>query len=99
MSRILFFVGLNFILTALYSQEYRINFTVSGSGSLVDSVLVGNLARGASLVLKGTDVLVLRLSSGMDDINAEMESRLSVRPNPSSEFSILEFSLLHSGPA
>jgi uncharacterized protein (TIGR02145 family) len=83
-----------FLLIAAKSnaQSYELIFAGSGASDQVDSVLIENLNQGTKLTIDGGDILrLVNLVTGVDLPDQDHSGDLSVYPNPSEEFSNLEF--------
>jgi uncharacterized protein (TIGR02145 family) len=92
--------GLPFLLVSIHvmSQDYEIRFSGSGASQTVDSVLVENLTRETAYSLKGNDILHLRaLPTRLPDVQQRVN--LSVYPNPSRDFTTVEFQGTNAGHA
>jgi len=76
----------------LQAQNYELTFTGSGAGDSVDSVFIENLTQGTHLSIHGGDILhLMNLVTGIDEPNQGFTGDLMIYPNPSREFSNLEF--------
>jgi len=76
----------------LQAQNYELTFTGSGAGDSVDSVFIENLTQGTHLSIHGGDILhLMNLVTGIDEPNQGFTGNLMIYPNPSREFSNLEF--------
>jgi len=83
------FLGM-FAIINLQAQNYYINFTASGTTSILDSVFVQNLTQGTSLTLQGNDTLLLYGTASINSHNLN-DSELRVYPNPFNETSRIAF--------
>lgn len=90
MKKQLLFTLLVFFSCFLHAQTYEISFSGSGSSTTVDSVLVQNLNQGTSLKMAGSDILVLDLIVGEDEVPVSSNG-LFIFPNPSSSTCYVEF--------
>jgi len=71
-------------------QSYLINFAGSGASSSVSTVKVENLTRGSSLILNGSDVLRLNITTDISSLENDQSSLLKLYPNPASDNVTLE---------
>ncbi len=85
------FVSCFFILlpSFLFSQQYEVTFSGTGSATIVDSVRVYNLNQGTSLVMPGYDTLILSSTVGLYQHHIHKNS-IKVYPNPVAERSTFE---------
>ena len=75
----------------IYSQNYQINFAGTGAGITVDSVKVENLTQCTSMMLAGTDTLILTSTAGMNETGNTHNFQVTVYPNPSPGYFSVEF--------
>ena len=59
MKRLMIIIIATVLTTNVHSQDYLISFEGSGDTTIVDSVIVKNLAQGTSLIVDGSDTLRL----------------------------------------
>jgi len=82
----------------LYAQDYKISFAGTGESSIIDSIEVENINTGEIVAFPGNQVLQLREDkTGINNWNNDNNEHLLVYPNPSTENSIIEFTLPSSG--
>jgi uncharacterized protein (TIGR02145 family) len=87
------------IAVKLLAQNYELIFTGSGESDSVDSVLIENLTRGTNLTIDGGDILhLVNLVTGINTPGQDNLGKLAVYPNPSPDYSNLEFESLAPGP-
>ena len=80
------------IAAKFHAQNYDLIFTGSGASDFIDSVFVENLTQGTTLAIGGEDILhLVNLVTGIVQPNQDHPGDLTVYPNPSREFSNLEF--------
>jgi uncharacterized protein (TIGR02145 family) len=75
----------------LQAQNYFIDFSASGTATILDSIIVENLTQGTSLTLQGSDTLHLVGTVGFFNSN-QNTSELRIYPNPFHETSQLVLS-------
>jgi uncharacterized protein (TIGR02145 family) len=76
----------------LRAQNYELIFTGSGASDSVDSVFVENLTQGTFLTISGGNILhLVNLVTSVNSPGQDNSGGLSIYPNPSQEFSSLEF--------
>lgn len=84
----------------LFAQDYLISFAGDGAGTSVDSVKVENLTQGTNLTLQGNQVLHLKANiSGVPLINQGQSPGIRFYPNPTNDFTQMEFDIPGSGVA
>ena len=88
-----------FLLTMLkmQGQDFVINFTGTGSSSIVDSVLVENLTQGTSISFDGNNELYLNVTVGSSELSADMGSIVHVFPNPMNGSCTVDFKTENKG--
>jgi uncharacterized protein (TIGR02145 family) len=64
------------------AQDYQISFTGTGAAASVDSVKVENLTQGTSKKLRGSDILHLTSTVGINELKAISDNTLHIYPNP-----------------
>jgi uncharacterized protein (TIGR02145 family) len=85
-------------LPAVKAQDYLINFSAMGAGTVVSTVKIENLTLGTTLTINGSDVLHLVNSTiGIQDLGQDQESQITFSPNPMKEYSRMEFYLPVAG--
>jgi len=77
---VLFF--LIFVFTITHAQNYQINFAGTGASTTVDSVKVENLTQCTSLNLSGGDILHLKATLGINELNIGADNSIQIYPNP-----------------
>ena len=81
-----------------YSQDYLISFEGSGDITTVDSTIINNLTQGTSLIVYGNDQLLLVDNiTGVNSMWDNEDNILSIYPNPSTEYSMVEFNVPQAG--
>ncbi len=86
------FLLLIFIITKIFGQDYKINFTGSGASNIVDSVKVENITQCTNLSLIGADTLHLLGSDGLNELNSN-PNQVNIYPNPSITHYFIEFNI------
>ncbi|MCX6303051.1 MAG: expansin EXLX1 family cellulose-binding protein [Bacteroidia bacterium] len=81
------------------AQPFLISFAGSGASVTVNSVNVDNVTKGTLLVLNGTDILRLNLTTAIEPGGKEQSPELKIYPNPMTEGSMLQFSPSAAGEA
>jgi uncharacterized protein (TIGR02145 family) len=89
MKKLLFLLSLFCSLNA-NGQGYLIIFAGSGASSTVSTVKVENLKRGTSLILNGSDVLRLNITTDITSLEKNKSSSLKLYPNPATDNVTLE---------
>ena len=84
-------------MLSLQAQDYQISFAGSGSSTTVDSVIVENLTQSTILKMKGSDVLHLMGTTGIETISKNENSKIVFYPNPMKEYSRMQFVLTEQG--
>ncbi len=88
------------VITQTQSQNYQISFTGTGASSIVDSVRVENQNKGTRLLLDGSDILSLTVSSGVGELGVgSRESGVDIYPNPMIDNCLIGFEAIESGNA
>ena len=64
-------------------QTYTFTFEAATTSPSISSLFVQNLTSGASVLLNGTDTLILETVVGTKELSAETSNNLTVYPNPS----------------
>jgi hypothetical protein len=64
-------------------QNYTFNFEAAAASPSISSLFVQNLTSGASVLLNGSDTLILETVVGTKDLSAEASNNFVVYPNPS----------------
>jgi uncharacterized protein (TIGR02145 family) len=72
------------------AQNYLITFAGTGASNTVNSVKVENLSNGISLILNGSDILRLTLSTGIFSAENKQLPELKIYPNPMNGSSIMQ---------
>ncbi len=72
------------------AQNYLIQFAGAGASSSVNTVKIENLTSGISLTVNGNDILHLKGTTGINQIENNRSSELQVYPNPSGGISKLQ---------
>jgi uncharacterized protein (TIGR02145 family) len=92
-------LSLTFLIIAkTYSQDYLISFVGTGASATLDSIKVENVTRNISITISGEKQLRLKgFSTGTNSINSETENTMSIYPNPTKDYSIIEFDALYDG--
>ena len=80
------------------AQNYLISFAGTGDTTAIDSIKVYNLTSGASVTLRGGDILNLKVAAGIETLNND-KNPFQVYPNPMREESVLTLFAPHSGDA
>ncbi len=81
----------------IYAQNYQINFAATGAVTTVDSVKVENLSQCTSLMLAGTDTLILSATAGINETGIAHEFKVNIYPNPSPGFFSVELETTAAG--
>jgi uncharacterized protein (TIGR02145 family) len=83
---------------SIKAQNYQIKFTGTGASSNVNQIKIENLTQQTSLTISGTDILLLKqYVTGIDEATQIEKGKLHIYPNPTNDFTYLEFSLPASG--
>ncbi|MCX6246688.1 MAG: T9SS type A sorting domain-containing protein [Bacteroidetes bacterium] len=81
----------------LRAQFYQITFAGTGASSTVDSVKVENLSQCTSLLLGGTDTLILDREVGIKETGNPREYTMNLYPNPCPGTCSVEFQVPSAG--
>lgn len=81
------------------AQNYLIHFAGAGASSFINTVKIENLTSGISLTVNGNDILHLKGTTGIHQIENNRSSELQVYPNPSGGISKLQILPLAEGNA
>jgi len=94
-----YFLAMVLLSTAIWAQDYQIDFAVSGdSEAVADSVVVHNIEQGSSITIQGNDILHLVASAtGIADLNTT-NNKVEVYPNPFSNSTTIVFQNDKQGP-
>jgi uncharacterized protein (TIGR02145 family) len=79
------------VISTIYAQDYQIGFTGTGASTTVDSVKVENLTQCTSINLSASDILHLVASVGINESNAVTGNKMSIYPNPMTDFCLFDF--------
>jgi uncharacterized protein (TIGR02145 family) len=79
-----------FSVPKVNAQNYLLSFAGSGASTTVSSVKVENLMKGTSLILNGSDILRLTITTGTKSLENTQSSQLRIYPNPMTDNTILE---------
>jgi len=93
----IFMIMLIFSVLSLQAQDYMISFAGTGASTTVDSVKIENLTQGIKLKMKGSDVLHLMGTTGIETIIGDEDGKISIYPNPMKDFAKMQFDLPESG--
>jgi uncharacterized protein (TIGR02145 family) len=93
----IFMIMLIFSVLSLQAQDYMISFAGTGASTTVDSVKIENLTQGTKLKMKGSDVLHLMGTTGIETITGDEDGKISIYPNPMKDFAKMQFDLPESG--
>jgi uncharacterized protein (TIGR02145 family) len=85
----LFFIFAIFCLLKANAQNYLISFAGTGGSNTVSSVKVENLTAGTSLIVNGSDILRLTVTTGVNPVEKRQSSELKIYPNPTTGNSVL----------
>jgi uncharacterized protein (TIGR02145 family) len=96
MKKIYTIIFLSLALIKVQAQDYFISFAGAGAATTVDTVKVYNLTTGATVTLKGSDILHLIPSLGIGAMSADNRD-LHLYPNPMEEQSTLDFVTSETG--
>lgn len=97
MNKTIFTICLAVLALFASAQNYKVNFSGSGSSTSVGSVNVKNLDQGSSITLNGTDTLYLVGNMGVNNIKPA-EPDIKLYPNPMTEESVFSFYAEQKGP-
>ena len=82
MKKLVLFYFVMLISSSIFSQDFKISFSGTGSSTTVSSVFVENLTQNKSVTLNGSETLHLAATiTGINDVDEEKE-KLVVSPNP-----------------
>jgi uncharacterized protein (TIGR02145 family) len=81
----------------LQAQDYLISFAGTGASATVDSVKIENLTQGTKLKMKGSDVLHLMGTTGIETIMGDEDGKITFYPNPMKDNARMQFVLPVSG--
>ena len=82
MKKLVLFYFVMLISSSIFSQDFKISFSGTGSSTTVSSVFVENLTQNKSVTLNGSETLHLAATiTGINDVDEEKE-KLIVSPNP-----------------
>jgi uncharacterized protein (TIGR02145 family) len=95
----LLFITLIFCALKVNAQNYLITFTGTGASTTVNSIKVENLTANTFLILSGSDVLRLTLTTGINSIENKQLPEMNIYPNPSKDNSTVEFISPEAGDA
>ena len=84
-------------MLSLQAQDILISFAGAGESTSVDSVKVENLTQGTKLKMKGSDVLRLMGTTGIETISDNEGSKIVFYPNPMKDYSQMQFVLSEQG--
>jgi uncharacterized protein (TIGR02145 family) len=90
MKTFLLFAAMALTISIASGQEYLISYTGSGQSTTVASVLVVNLTSGDSLLMNGSDTLLLTSTVGIRSFGSNDEV-LSIYPNPMERSGRIDF--------
>lgn len=83
MKKSLLFSAMVLLSKVLVAQDYQISFAVSGENeTIIDSVVVHNIAQGHLITLQGDDTLHLVASTSEIGVTRTPNERIQVYPNP-----------------
>lgn len=77
-------------IAKLYGQEYYVIDFV-GEGATIESIYVENLTQGTNVVMSGTDVLHLILTSTVINHQETERKQIKIYPNPTNQTCNIEF--------
>jgi uncharacterized protein (TIGR02145 family) len=84
------------ISLSISAQDYLLTFKGKGQNTSVSSVIVQNITQGTEITINGNDILHLKGSvTGIAAGKPESAAGITFSPNPMSENSVMEFSLLN----
>lgn len=76
---------------SMFSQDYSISFSGTGSSTTVSSVFVENLTQNKSVTLNGSETLHLAATiTGINEVDEDRE-KLIISPNPIVEEGFVTF--------
>ena len=82
MKKLVLFFFVMLVSSSIFSQDFKISFSGTGSSTTVSSVFVENLTQNKSVTLDGNETLHLAATiTGIDDVD-EGKEKLVVSPNP-----------------
>jgi uncharacterized protein (TIGR02145 family) len=83
MKKLLLVFFVIFSVTKIQAQNYQIAFAGTGASTAVDSVKVENLTQFTNKTLKGSDILHLTGTVGINELNLNSNNTIHIYPNPS----------------
>jgi len=83
------FIFLLFVTAFIKAQDYQISFTGSGQIPNVNSLFVKNLTQGTTLELDGSDILHLKVNTGINS-QLSIDDNVIIYPNPASDKLFIE---------
>jgi uncharacterized protein (TIGR02145 family) len=86
----LFLVFAIFCMLKTNAQNYLISFAGTGASTTVSTVKVENLTKSTSLILNGSDILRLTVTTGVNSFENKQSAGITIFPNPSSGSSVLQ---------
>jgi uncharacterized protein (TIGR02145 family) len=92
-----FLVLLIFKMLNLQGQDYLISFAGTGASTSVDSVKIENLTQGTKLKMKGSDILHLMGTTGIETILGDETGNITFYPNPMKDQARMQFVLPEPG--
>lgn len=97
MKKLVLFFFVMLVSSSIFSQEYKISFSGTGSSSTVSSIFVENLTQNKSVTLDGNETLHLAATiTGINDVD-EVEEKLIVSPNPIVDEGVVTFFAKNEG--
>lgn len=97
MKKLVLFFFVMLVSSSIFSQEYKISFSGTGSSSTVSSVFVENLTQNKSVTLDGNETLHLAATiTGINDVD-EVKEKLIVSPNPIVDEGVVTFFAKNEG--
>ena len=97
MKRITVLFLLIIAIVETHAQNYQISFAAAGAITTIDSVKVENLTQCTSLNLRGSDILHLIVSTGINELNKNADNTLCIYPNPMTDGCSIDFEATVSG--
>jgi uncharacterized protein (TIGR02145 family) len=82
MKKIILLFLLIFAITKINAQNYQISFAGIGASTTVDSVKVENLSQCTDTTLSGSDILHLKGTVGIYELNTAADNTMHIYPNP-----------------
>ena len=96
MKKITLLFLLIFVLANMHAQNYQISFAGTGAATSVDSVKVENITQCKEATLKGSDILQLNFTVGINELNQPANHTIHIYPNPMSGYCSVEFETIET---